>query len=552
MIFAAIFIALIEMAARVRFASGDDAVKGPLIVAHCRAQCLDKFMSPGWTPEDAVCQRHADCYMCWESCDLLNQNFAVWGSMCGHDQICFSGCQQSCSFFIDHVAARSPGTTTMRFPGALSIESEGDGTLKMDWPAAIPVSDARNSISGDGIGNTVYLILRRSRNSDSKHTTTRWQQVAQTSEQTTTLQLPSSSTSSGLELKVLAVTGSGAAGQIAATWAQMPRDDWGGKTRPLRLRLLALRRKGNDAEAVVTWAAPGVTDVGGAFVITWEAREGSASVSGHMVSELTVASIPLRSSKVYSVRVEAVSGPAISAGRSEPLIIDAGSNLAVNEDDNSAPVLTGECQEVPKIAIYITAVVAASIAVAGIVAIVWICQRDKRRIPPPETTRRPVPPPLRLKHSTASIIKSPAPRVTVVNTPNEARLYPSVFAEPRLSTSHLERFKQREQQVFDWNLVLSPKTPIPQQQRTTSGSSATDPIASSDSQKSESQRTESMEKSPRSPSMEFLLVGEIAESDHGLFHDNDDVASVAQSLPPDTVSHFVPKRKSRRIMSTHV
>ncbi|XP_046393339.1 uncharacterized protein LOC124161148 [Ischnura elegans] len=82
------------------------ARSSPLRVAQCRARCLQRFS--GATPsKDAVCMQAPDCFVCWENCELLQSNYAVWGRMCKQKSICFPGCQQACKFHREQ--ERGPG-----------------------------------------------------------------------------------------------------------------------------------------------------------------------------------------------------------------------------------------------------------------------------------------------------------------------------------------------------------------------------------------------------------------------------------------------------------
>ncbi|XP_071455775.1 uncharacterized protein [Hetaerina americana] len=74
-----------------------DRRSSPLRVAQCRARCLRRF-SGGSRSKDAECMQAPDCFVCWENCELLQSNYAVWGAMCKQKSVCFPGCQQACKF----------------------------------------------------------------------------------------------------------------------------------------------------------------------------------------------------------------------------------------------------------------------------------------------------------------------------------------------------------------------------------------------------------------------------------------------------------------------
>lgn len=87
------------------------------------------------------------------------------------------------------------------------------------------------------------------------------------------------------------------------------------------LQLVALHHnaKLSSVDAVVTWAAPGLT---GDFLVTWEVKEGTFAITGHLYTDSTTVSLTLWPDTVYSVQVELVSSSLGKALRSEPLMID--------------------------------------------------------------------------------------------------------------------------------------------------------------------------------------------------------------------------------------
>ncbi|KFM61972.1 hypothetical protein X975_16224, partial [Stegodyphus mimosarum] len=70
-------------------------LKTVLAVTRCRAACLDKFIHLIRTEDN--CHKERDCFMCWETCKMLNENFKIWGPMCSVPDICFPGCQSACN-----------------------------------------------------------------------------------------------------------------------------------------------------------------------------------------------------------------------------------------------------------------------------------------------------------------------------------------------------------------------------------------------------------------------------------------------------------------------
>ncbi|XP_071449799.1 uncharacterized protein, partial [Hetaerina americana] len=126
----------------------------PLRVAQCRARCLQR---------------------CWENCELLQSNYAVWGAMCSEKGICFPGCQQACSFHQEE--ERWGGENRQMVPvvhtrghqvvQVVVMTSEGGSALVfVRWPAR-PSRPPRSA-------NVVYVLMTRAQGAAS------WMQVTQT------------------------------------------------------------------------------------------------------------------------------------------------------------------------------------------------------------------------------------------------------------------------------------------------------------------------------------------------------------------------------------
>ncbi|XP_046489091.1 uncharacterized protein [Neodiprion pinetum] len=62
-------------------------------IAQCRSLCLRRHR------EAKECKDTSNCYMCWEACGFLENNWSIWGSVCQVDEeICLSGCKTACAY----------------------------------------------------------------------------------------------------------------------------------------------------------------------------------------------------------------------------------------------------------------------------------------------------------------------------------------------------------------------------------------------------------------------------------------------------------------------
>ncbi|XP_054709327.1 uncharacterized protein LOC129219032 [Uloborus diversus] len=63
-------------------------------VTRCRAACLDEFSHI--IRNEETCKKETECFMCWETCKMLNENYKLWGPMCAIRDICSPGCAFAC------------------------------------------------------------------------------------------------------------------------------------------------------------------------------------------------------------------------------------------------------------------------------------------------------------------------------------------------------------------------------------------------------------------------------------------------------------------------
>ncbi|XP_048516224.1 uncharacterized protein LOC125502241 [Athalia rosae] len=93
---------------------------GPAMrIAQCRSLCLRRHR------EVKECKETSDCYMCWETCSLLENDWTVWGSVCQDDEkICFAGCKTACAYHATRVEEQFlPSTLPAPMAGPVYLEA---------------------------------------------------------------------------------------------------------------------------------------------------------------------------------------------------------------------------------------------------------------------------------------------------------------------------------------------------------------------------------------------------------------------------------------------
>ncbi|GAB6022428.1 hypothetical protein CHUAL_006542 [Chamberlinius hualienensis] len=392
-----------------------------LMVAKCKAQCLDKFIPVNSPVDDKICKETSDCFMCWDTCYLLNENFAVWGGVCDNKQLCFAGCQQSCGFYSQETLsveeAISESSFQLKFMKPIQFVNRPE-SVSLSWIKPSGENDSEK---------VVYSVFQR--NHITKKVGAKWKFLMQTSELSAEVNKSSLSPSSTLvDFKVMAVTGSGRIGQLISSYLvantepelndqEMPEHLMSTTTLPLssaiskndganigsstenrkedessiqgqdiqiiprwKLYLMTLQHnpKLGSVDAVVTWAAPGLT---GNFLVTWEVKEGTFAITGHLYTDSTTVTLSLWPATTYSIQVELVSSALDKAIRSEPLIvntdsIDTPNHYSKTDDDISVVIAPSkECNETLAIA---SVAVAASFTVV-IVGLFILIRRWRRK-----------------------------------------------------------------------------------------------------------------------------------------------------------------------------
>ncbi|XP_046749350.1 uncharacterized protein LOC124413065 [Diprion similis] len=88
-------------------------------IAQCRSLCLRRHQ------EAEECKDTSNCYMCWEACGFLENDWTIWGSVCQDDEeICLSGCKTACAYHATRVEEEFlPSTLPAPMAGPAYLEA---------------------------------------------------------------------------------------------------------------------------------------------------------------------------------------------------------------------------------------------------------------------------------------------------------------------------------------------------------------------------------------------------------------------------------------------
>lgn len=78
-----------------------DVAGESVMVARCRATCLEKFAAPSEGGPDCA-SRSDDCMMCWDHCGRLKRGPETLASVCKDSYLCWLGCRTACDFYFPH------------------------------------------------------------------------------------------------------------------------------------------------------------------------------------------------------------------------------------------------------------------------------------------------------------------------------------------------------------------------------------------------------------------------------------------------------------------
>uniref|UniRef100_A0A5S6QML1 Fibronectin type-III domain-containing protein n=1 Tax=Trichuris muris TaxID=70415 RepID=A0A5S6QML1_TRIMR len=109
-------------------------------VVTCRAHCIDAFGYRSGSTTDAACHLDADCFMCWENCEMFYRTFEIWGPMCDEPSICFDGCRLACAVYRLNLPANGAHTNLWAFTQQIKVlKSLNMDQIELRWSPPIPL-----------------------------------------------------------------------------------------------------------------------------------------------------------------------------------------------------------------------------------------------------------------------------------------------------------------------------------------------------------------------------------------------------------------------------
>ncbi|XP_045595207.1 uncharacterized protein fend [Procambarus clarkii] len=343
-------------------------------MAQCRAYCLDQHEKEITEQNDASCHQNADCFGCWETCDLLATNFPIWSITCGQRDICEAGCEAACAFHSSHPKSVVP---LSQHNSRLTLVFSGSAA---QWTLSWGREATREHV--------VFALFTRTPGKS-------WSLRLQTADFGAGLD----DVPSGSDMKLVAVAESGVLSVIITPYA--PPVHSKGITKPplgsSRSHSSGERSEVNGIEgdaaamwpllheaevedsglvAARVWWVP-QTPRGGDYLVTWEVEGGG--LKGHLYTDLPEVDLTLWPETVYHVQVELVTGPRGEAVCSAQLTLDTHNiTLAAHARQNDiTPTLPLVHKAVTPVQLEVVLGIGAGILSALLVVIVLIWRRKQ-------------------------------------------------------------------------------------------------------------------------------------------------------------------------------
>lgn len=324
------------------------------------------------------CHMSQECNMCWQTCELIEENFPVWGNMCQVEDVCFAGCRAACAFRKN--TPQGASSVAGIFHRAPRVERRGQH-FHVTWTRPDAVRSANSRVP------LVYALLERSNRSGRK-----WEEIGQTQHRSVTVS--KGNTSKLWQLRVLAVTTSGI--WAASTATQLPSlqtsagDDWladeeepqpsDAAAEPRVLlpwpppQLLSLRPSATQGlEAHISWRSNYDQDIRSdeKFELTWRLDDAAIDLKGRLYTSETDARFPVMPASTYTVFVRRLDASGGSVATSEVLFLDTSTSETEARQLHSS---TGRCVRVE--------MMAACLSAASVLAVLCvastICRRRRR------------------------------------------------------------------------------------------------------------------------------------------------------------------------------
>ncbi|CAL4153910.1 unnamed protein product [Meganyctiphanes norvegica] len=306
------FIRTLLLLAVAAAATASLTLDAPLKSAQCRAHCLHQFGNSLAEDDDTSCYQDKACFDCWETCDLLANNFPIWGRVCNQPDLCSEGCQASCDWEASHKSSAVPlsqhnSRLTLVFSGA-----------RAQWTLSWARSAPREHV--------VFALFTKDQGSS-------WKQRLHTAAMGTELD----DISNEVEIKLVAVAESGVLSVIITPYIPSTDNDINnniGQEEEMQTFGINIEKEDNwpllyEAEmqqygliaARVWWTSH--TTKGGDYLVTWEVEGGG--LKGHLYTDIPEVDLTLWPDTIYHVKVELMKGPLGQTKQSSILILDTNS-----------------------------------------------------------------------------------------------------------------------------------------------------------------------------------------------------------------------------------
>ncbi|XP_054929161.2 uncharacterized protein [Dermacentor andersoni] len=300
-----------------------------LDTARCRAACLSQLANSSAADHFIDCHMSQECNLCWQTCELIEANYPVWGNMCQIEDICFTGCEVACAFRGN--IPKGASSVAGIFHRAPRVERIGQH-FHVTWTRPDAMRTASSSVP------LVYILLERQSRSERK-----WEEIGQTQHLSATLSRHNTPKLWGLRVMAVATSGIWAASRVTelpslqtsagGDWAaadeEARQSDVAAEPRVLipwpPPQLLSLRRSATQGlEAHIAWRSnydqEALSDQ--KFELTWRLDDGDIELTGRLYTSETEATFPVLPASTYTVFVRRLDASGGSVAASEVLFLD--------------------------------------------------------------------------------------------------------------------------------------------------------------------------------------------------------------------------------------
>nr|XP_054929161.1 uncharacterized protein LOC126535533 isoform X2 [Dermacentor andersoni] len=300
-----------------------------LDTARCRAACLSQLANSSAADHFIDCHMSQECNLCWQTCELIEANYPVWGNMCQIEDICFAGCEVACAFREN--IPKGASSVAGIFHRAPRVERIGQH-FHVTWTRPDAMRTASSSVP------LVYILLERQSRSERK-----WEEIGQTQHLSATLSRRNTPKLWGLRVMAVATSGIWAASRVTelpslqtsagGVWAAADEEalqsDVAAEPRVLipwpPPQLLSLRPSTTQGlQAHIAWRSnydqEALSDQ--KFELTWRLDDGDIELTGRLYTPETEATFPVLPASTYTVFVRRLDASGGFVAASEVLFLD--------------------------------------------------------------------------------------------------------------------------------------------------------------------------------------------------------------------------------------